>query len=459
MSDNIEDCGYIYLIKPQLFSLSNININKAGMSQQYIYLRLNKYGFGSELYTYFYVKNVRKNEKDIIKLLTNDGKNNKNIQKIYGDEYFLMDYKYMLEIIKNVIQNDIIFEMDINKDIQNYKHNKIFVYYDKEMNNEIYDKVKLEVGDYENNYLNRLKYFYNIYAKDVYPDTTDLINNIDFINFSNNIPRKNNEIVSNKIVSNEIVSNEIISNEIISNEVISNEVVSNEIVSNEIVSNEIVSNEIVSNEVVSNEIVSNEIVSNEVVSNEVVSNEVVSNEVVFNEVVTDEIINNEVIEYVSNQNIQGIYICHYCLYYVTKNKSDMVKHYKKKKRCEQNNLKKTYNECEILSTSKKYIFNIDYKQLNINDILYIVTKYNEKVNYIKNDYKKNKNVIKNKIEIKNTNKINKNKNHILDNFFVNDKYECIHCLSKFITRQGLERHLESNICKKKQKLNKLLNFE
>ncbi len=399
MSDNIEDCGYIYLIKPQLFSLSNIDINKAGMSQQYIYLRLNKYGFGSELYTYFYVKNVRKNEKDIIKLLTNNKKNNKNIQKMYGNEYFLMDYKYMLEIIKNVIQNDIIFEMNINQDIQNYKHNKIFVYYDKEMNSEIYDKVKLEVGDYQNNYLNRLKYFYNIYAKDVYPDTTDLINTIDFINFSNNIPKINNEIISNEIVSNEAVSNEVVLNEVVSNEVVSNEVVSNEAVS------------------------------------------------------------NEVIEYVSNQNIQGIYICHYCLYYVTKNKSDMVKHYKKKKRCEQNNLKKTYNECEILSTSKKYIFNIDYKQLNINDILYIVTKYNEKVNYIKNDYKKNKNVIKNKIEIKNTNKINKNKNHILDNFLVNDKYECIRCLSKFITRQGLERHLESNICKKKQKLNKLLNFE
>ncbi len=201
-----EDYGYIYLIKPQLFSLSNMDINKAGMSEQNIYLRVNQYGFGSELYTYFYVKNVRKNEKDIIKLLTNDGKNNKNIQKMYGNEYFLMDYKYMLQIIKNVIQNDIIFEMNINQDIQNYKHNKIFVYYDKEMNNEIYDKIKLEVGDYENNYLNRLKYFYNIYAKDVYPDTTDLINTIDFINFSNNIPNKNNLINNNENENKELIN-------------------------------------------------------------------------------------------------------------------------------------------------------------------------------------------------------------------------------------------------------------
>ena len=72
------------------------------------------------------------------------------------------------------------------KNKQIFKNNKIKAKdYFKELEEktyEIYNKVKLEIGDYENNYINRLKYFYNIYAKNIYPDTTKLINNIDFIN-------------------------------------------------------------------------------------------------------------------------------------------------------------------------------------------------------------------------------------------------------------------------------------
>ena len=42
-------------------------------------------------------------------------------------------------------------------------------------------------------------------------------------------------------------------------------------------------------------------------------------------------------------------------------------------------------------------------------------------------------------------------------FWENNEYKCIYCDSLFITRQGLERHLESKICKKNQKLNEILN--
>ncbi len=139
--DKIEDCGYIYLVRPDKFCILNIDINKAGMTKERdLFHRINKYGFGSELYTYFFVKNVTQNEKDIMKLLRNDTNNNKNIQKIFGDEYFFLNYQYMLNIIKNVIKNDIIYVMDINEDVKKYRHNKIFVYYDETFNIEIYDK-------------------------------------------------------------------------------------------------------------------------------------------------------------------------------------------------------------------------------------------------------------------------------------------------------------------------------
>jgi hypothetical protein len=179
-----------------------------------------------------------------------------------------------------------------------------------------------------------------------------------------------------------------------------------------------------------------------------------------------------------------MYICHYCLTYNTKNKCDMIKHFNRKTKCECNTLN-SYEEAQILSPSKKYIFNINYKKLSINDILFIITNYNDTINYITTNYKKtiknNKNneiinefknneVENNEIknneiknnEIKNNeienNILNNKKSHILDKYFdeIKQKYICIDCSSEFFTRQGLERHFNTNICIKRKKLNELI---
>lgn len=176
-----------------------------------------------------------------------------------------------------------------------------------------------------------------------------------------------------------------------------------------------------------------------------------------------------------------MYICHYCLTYNTENKCDMIKHFNRKTKCECNTLN-SYEEAQILSPSKKYIFNINYKKLSINDILFIITNYNDTINYITTNYKKNiknnqnenKEFEKTEIinnEVKNNEIINfENKNneiqniennkksHVLDKYFdeIKKKYICIECSSEFCTRQGLERHFNTNICIKRQKLNELI---
>lgn len=183
----IEDCAFICLIKPHIFCLLNIDINKIEIRNVCnIYTYLKKYGFCSELYTYFYVKNSSKNKKEIINLL-NKTNNNKSIQKIYGNEYYLLNYKIMLEIIKNVIKNDIIYEMNVNKDINSNKNLKISIYYDQYFNVEIYNKIIDKIGNYENNYENRIKNFYNIYCENKYYNMTSILNNIEFSDVKTNI--------------------------------------------------------------------------------------------------------------------------------------------------------------------------------------------------------------------------------------------------------------------------------
>ncbi len=171
-----------------------------------------------------------------------------------------------------------------------------------------------------------------------------------------------------------------------------------------------------------------------------------------------------------------VFICHHCCDYVTNNKKDMKKHFQRKNQCKCNTLN-TYEDAQILSTIKLFIFDFDYTKLIHDDFIYIINNYNDDENIInKNFYKKNK-IIKNKIneneneinkdeinEINNSddNKKNKSKKSIeFDNKYFNkelNKYVCDKCNSEYTTKQNLVKHLLNNkMCEKQQIINKLLN--
>jgi hypothetical protein len=81
-------------------------------------------------------------------------------------------------------------------------------------------------------------------------------------------------------------------------------------------------------------------------------------------------------------------ICHHCLDYKTQFNRDMSKHFNRKNNCV-SNTEYSYEEAKKLTLEKKYIFYIDVNELTNEDIHYIINKFNDKNNYIYDDYKGN----------------------------------------------------------------------
>ncbi len=214
------------------------------------------------------------------------------------------------------------------------------------------------------------------------------------------------------------------------------------------------------------------------------------------------------------------YICHYCIDYKTQLLGDMIKHYKRKNKCQCNTLF-SYENAYILS-KKKYIFNFNIQNLTRDDYLYIITHYLDDYNIINKNYKnifneqknillKNYNIpMYNNNNIKkicenikfnlfeniddnnnenNKNNINNDDNNIDDNNNINDdnniideniilyipdnktkiKYDNIYynkktkmficgiCKAEYSYLHNLKRHLEKNICVKRVEKNMLLD--
>ena len=159
-----------------------------------------------------------------------------------------------------------------------------------------------------------------------------------------------------------------------------------------------------------------------------------------------------------------VFICHHCCDYITDNKKDMKKHFQRKNPCKCNTLN-TYEDSQMLSTVKVFIFDFDYTKLIHDDFIYIVNNYNDDENMIDKNFYKKKKIIKNeKNEINNNddNKKNKSKKTVeFDNEYFNkdiNKYVCPDCNSEYTTKQNLLKHLlNKKICEKQQTINKLLN--
>ncbi len=137
-----------------------------------------------------------------------------------------------------------------------------------------------------------------------------------------------------------------------------------------------------------------------------------------------------------------IHICHHCVKYTTSSMSDMIRHFKRKNKCVSNS-DYTYEEASKISTKKKYTFLFDYKNLNIEDLKFIILNYNQKINEITEDYR-------------NISKVDISVNETVES--IDDlikKNICPNCMFKFSTIYTLIRHCKNEkSCTKKQFLNK-----
>ncbi len=134
------------------------------------------------------------------------------------------------------------------------------------------------------------------------------------------------------------------------------------------------------------------------------------------------------------------YICHHCANYITFNKSDIIKHYSNLSKCDSMN-QYNYEDAYHLSLKRKFYLNKD--QINKNELIKFVTNFSDEE------------IIKQKMEIKNLNKIKKLKEIENKIYYVKDinKYKCIDCLSEFRSKNSIEKHLLN-----KSKCNEIMNL-
>ncbi len=301
--NNDDKRGYLYLVWIREFAKLNQLIIKFGYSEEEIpFIRTNKYGTGSELITYFYVKNPRKLELKLINIFSLINEND-SILKYYGKEYFSIDPYIMIGIIKQYIGNNLIEEMNIEKDILNKRYNKLSLYFDDKINNNIFNYVKNINNNYENNYINRQNYFYNFYIKNLYNDV--------YKSFYSNLLVITSEI----LVTNEIILN----------------VHNKELEHKEIEHKEIENKEVEYGEIENKEIENKEIENKEIEYREI-ENKRIENKYIENKKLEYEKLEYEKLEYEKIVN-KEIFICPRCKRKFT-TKYNLIKHAKIPKICE-----------------------------------------------------------------------------------------------------------------------------
>jgi hypothetical protein len=105
--------------------------------------------------------------------------------------------------------------------------------------------------------------------------------------------------------------------------------------------------------------------------------------------------------------------------------SDMIRHFKRKNKCNQIS---TYNyeDSMVLSKTRKYNFSFSRNELNINDYLFIVGNYTDKINMINKNFH-------NMVQIDDP--LPDQNNEMKDGFICNT------CKLSFINKSNLKRHL------------------
>ncbi len=139
-------------------------------------------------------------------------------------------------------------------------------------------------------------------------------------------------------------------------------------------------------------------------------------------------------------NKNTFHICHHCLEASSNYRGDINRHLKKKNKCNQYSNLFNFEKSIKYSLYKKYTFNFDTSILSKDDILFIITNYNNQNNYIYENYrdedliKKNNESIFNKIDT------------IINNLKEYEKnFICPHCKYTFTTKHNLLKHTKNKL--------------
>ena len=131
-----------------------------------------------------------------------------------------------------------------------------------------------------------------------------------------------------------------------------------------------------------------------------------------------------------------IYICHHCVKYTTSSMSDMIRHFKRKNKCNQLS-KYNYDDSIILSKKRRYNFLFSRNDLTINDYLFIIENYTDKINMINNHF---------------NDMLQINKEIPCENTEIKEGFICNTCKLSFLNKANLKRHLLNKAaCKKREK--------
>ena len=120
--------GIFYFIWRNTHICKDEKIYKFGVTESMDdpFKRFNQYEGESELIKYFRIRNLYENEGKIIQLC----KNKYKPSYYNGNEYFEGNLHIIINEILSIIQNDILEECNIDKDIINKKFRKLNIYYD-----------------------------------------------------------------------------------------------------------------------------------------------------------------------------------------------------------------------------------------------------------------------------------------------------------------------------------------
>ncbi len=162
-------------------------------------------------------------------------------------------------------------------------------------------------------------------------------------------------------------------------------------------------------------------------------------------------------------NKNTFHICYYCLDYMSNLKSDVNRHLNKLHKCKPYFILFNFEEASKKSLYTKYIFHIDKNNLTKNDLLFIISNYNNNKNHIFENFRDPLIIAKNNDSLftKEELEIQYNKDEIKkeskDNNIKKKEYKCYNCKSIFTTKYNLLKHLQNKVfCNTKKEYNDLI---
>lgn len=168
-------------------------------------------------------------------------------------------------------------------------------------------------------------------------------------------------------------------------------------------------------------------------------------------------------------NKNTFHLCYYCLDYMSNLKSDVNRHLNKLHKCKPYSILFSFEEAIKKSLHIKYIFYIDKNILTKNDLLFIISNYNNVKNHIFENFRdpiliaKNNDSLFTKEELESQYNIKEEIEEIIINNIQEEdeikkeEYKCYHCESIFTTKYNLLKHLKNKkVCNNKKEHNELM---